>query len=206
MDQFYREVNCVIYLKWIQLQDLPNITMQAKKDEVCLLSDHSLGRITLYPDSIIEEEVKDRESGKVIFYIHFRMANMKHAVSLFEEMIDCIYENCAQPLGKILLCCSGGLTTSYFASQMQALADLEHLNYVIDATGYGMLYEMERDYDVVLLAPQVSYMLPKIRANIPSQIVEQIPTKYFARNDYKHALDYALSLLKGGEGHEHSGQ
>lgn len=205
MDAFYREINCLLYMKWITMQDLPDITLHAHATNIILEAAHSISRITLYPDCIFEEETKDRESGKVIFYIHFRMANMRHAIALFNEMVDCIYENCAQPLGKILLCCSGGLTTSYFASQMQAICDLEHLNYTVSATGYGMLYEMVDDYDLVLLAPQVSYMEPKIRANIPYKKVSTIPTKYFARNEYKKALDYALSLLKGGDQNETAG-
>lgn len=203
MDDFYREVNCLIYLRWIMLNPRPGISISFNKEsrnpEIILSSEHSLGKVALYPESIFEETVSDRTTGEALFYIHFHMANFKHAVSLYEEMLSCIYENCNKPLGKILLCCSSGLTTSFFASQMQELAKLENLNYQVDATGYGMLYELGKDYDVILLAPQVSYMLAKIKANSGFKNVYEIPTRYFARNDYKHTLEYAISLIKEGE-------
>lgn len=206
MDEFCREINCSVYLCWILLGKYPGVKVKKKdgKDpQIVLSSRHSLGRVTLYPDCIFEEEVTDRKSGETLFYIHFRMENFKHATALFNEMMSCIYENCEQALGKILLCCSSGLTTSFFASQMQALAKLENLNYKVEATGYGMLYEIGKDYDVILLAPQVSYMLAKIKANSGLQNIYEIPTRYFARNDYKHTLEYAISLMKEDQENEY---
>lgn len=196
MDEFLREINSLIYLKWIANQKLHDIHVIEKNNEVILEAAHSYSRIILYPHSIFEEEVRDRKTDKVLYYIHFQMANMKHAVNLFYEMLDCIYENCSQPLGRILLCCSGGMTTSLFASKMQTLAQLENRNYEINATGYGRLYEIGNDYDVILLAPQVSYLLPEVRMHLENVIVEEIPARYFARNEYKNVLDFALTLIE----------
>jgi cellobiose-specific phosphotransferase system component IIB len=88
------------------------------------------------------------------------------------------------------------MTTSLFASKMQTLAQLENRNYEINATGYGRLYEIGNDYDVILLAPQVSYLLPEVRMHLEDVIVEEIPARYFARNEYKNVLDFALTLIE----------
>ncbi|MFQ9073253.1 MAG: hypothetical protein ACLR43_11435 [Faecalibacillus faecis] len=51
------------------------------------------------------------------------MNTLKHAVSLFNEMITCLlkldYEK-----NKSSLCCSGGLTTSYFAQEINKASKL----------------------------------------------------------------------------------
>lgn len=196
MDEFLRDVNSLLYMKWISCMHYDHIKISGDHHELVLDNRFSRGSVILYPENIIEEEVVDKESNEVIFYIHFQMANMKHAKDLFEEMLDCINENSHQPLAKILLCCSGGLTTTLYAEKMSELATLEKLNYGIDATGFATLYEIGHDYDLILLAPQVSYLLPDARRHIPDAIVETIPTKYFARNDFHQTLQFALELLR----------
>ena len=49
---------------------------------------------------------------------------------------------------------------------------------------------------MILLAPQVAYLLAEAKSHL-SVKVEAIPTKYFARNDYHHALMYAIKLNEG---------
>ena len=161
MDAFYQELYCQIFMRWILLNPKHDITMTHTCDpyeQIHLSAKHSIATVTLYPNCIIEEQAWDRKTHKVIFYIHFQMANLAHATRLYEDLLETIYENCSQPLAKILLVCSGGLTTSYFASKMQELCDLEHLNYKIDAVGSTMVYQKATGYDLILAAPQVSYI------------------------------------------------
>ena len=47
------------------------------------------------------------------FYLHFQMKNMKHALELFNEMLEIIQTLVNRPQVKILLSCSGGLTTGF---------------------------------------------------------------------------------------------
>jgi cellobiose-specific phosphotransferase system component IIB len=198
MDAFYQETYAEIFMRWIYLNPKQDITMTYTTkpyEKIKLTSQHSIATVTLYPHCIIEEQAWDRKTHKVIFYIHFQMANLAHAKRLYEDLLEAIYENCSQPLAKILLVCSGGLTTSYFASKMQDLCDLEHLNYKFDAVGYNMVYSKAIGYDLILAAPQVSYMVPKMIEKLPNHIVKALPTKYFGRNDYQGALKYVLKIL-----------
>ena len=74
------------------------------------------------------------------------------------------------------------------ASKMQELAKLENLSYEIFATGYSRLFEIANDYDIILIAPQVAYMLPQAKRRLPDKEVVTIPTRIFATNDYSGAL------------------
>ena len=198
MDTFLRDINTLIYFKYILSLSLQGIkiTQGSNEDELLLDTPFVKGKVTKYKNNVIEEEVISKDKEEVLFYIHFQMANMKHALDLLKEMIDCIYESYNEPIGKILLCCSGGMTTTLYAHNMQKLAKMEHLNYSIDACGFNLLYEIGEDYDVILLAPEVAYLLAEAKSHL-SVKVEAIPTKYFARNDYHHALMYAIKLNEG---------
>ena len=52
------------------------------------------------------------------------MNTLKHAVSLFNEMITCLLKLDYEAKTKVLLCCSGGLTTSYFAQEINKASKL----------------------------------------------------------------------------------
>ena len=52
------------------------------------------------------------------------MKTMKHAIELFHEMIESILQLVEKPKVRILLSCSGGLTTSYFASKLNEASEL----------------------------------------------------------------------------------
>ena len=58
----------------------------------------------------------------------------------------------------------------------------------IFATGYSRLFEIANDYDIILIAPQVAYMLPQAKRRLPDKEVVTIPTRIFAINDYSGAL------------------
>lgn len=66
--------------------------------------------------------VKQRKKS----FIFFQLTHFNHAVELFKEMINCALEATNRPQIRVLLCCSGGLTTTLFASKMQELAKLEN--------------------------------------------------------------------------------
>ncbi len=61
---------------------------------------------------------------------------------------------------KILLCCTSGLTTSYFAYLMPGrttLLNQTHHCVDVDAINYLELDAIQNQYDCILLAPQIDY-------------------------------------------------
>lgn len=204
MDQFLQEINATIYLKWILMQDSYynlSIKVDDNDDKTIIISNEMvIGKIIFYDKGIFEEELNDRQSGEKIFYLHFQLTYFNHAVELFKEMINCAIEAINKPLVRVLLCCSGGLTTTLFASKMQELAKLENLPYEIMATGYSRLFEIANDYDIILIAPQVAYMLPQAKRRLSDKEVQTIPTKVFATNDFSGALKLVFNWYQSKEG------
>ena len=136
------------------------------------------GIITFNPQRIIELTVLDKQSQENIFYIHFQMKNLAHAKELFEQLLACMQQFKEERPIKVLLCCSGGLTTSFFAMQMQKAAKLQKVKMEIRAVGYADLYYQGEDQQVILLAPQLSYMHAKVQKLLKNQLVLKIPPSY----------------------------
>ncbi|NDL65640.1 PTS sugar transporter subunit IIB [Acerihabitans arboris] len=98
----------------------------------------------------------------------------------------------------IMLCCSAGMSTSMLVRKMQAEAEKRGLEINIDAFGVGEFDEQFARYQLVLLGPQVKYMLESLSAKTAEQ---GIPVAAIDMMDYgmqrgDKVLDFALSLMK----------
>lgn len=150
---------------------------------VLITTEYGKGLITFNKFNIIEFQVTNTFTNEIEFYLHFQMKTMKHALELFHEMIESIKKLANRPIIKILLCCSGGLTTSFFASKINSASKLLYLNIEAEAIGYTQLFNIGNDYDIILLAPQISYLHAKVQEILKEQIVIKIPPQVFAKYD-----------------------
>lgn len=66
----------------------------------------------------------------------------------------------------IKLFCSGGMSTSLLAKKMQDKSDLDGLGYTISAHGISDIVAESKGVDLILLAPQISYMESNVRKEI----------------------------------------
>ena len=107
-------------------------------------------------------------------------------------MLESLNSLIEQPIIKVLLSCSGGLTTSYFAYKINEAAEILKLNIHVEAIGYTQLYDVGNQYDVIMLAPQISYMHAKIQEILKDQVVIEIPTQAFA----KYEVSKVVSIIK----------
>lgn len=186
MDEFLKEINTSIFKEWLLLQKSPHYQIHLHKQHsniIVIETDYSYSEITFNELCIIELNVTNTVTKEVEFYLHFQMKTMKHAIELFHEMLECIKKLVNRPITKILLSCSGGLTTSFFASKMNEAAKLLYLNYEADATSYTYLFDVGNDFDIILLAPQISYMHTKVQDILKDKIVISIPPQVFAKYD-----------------------
>ncbi|WP_213993569.1 PTS sugar transporter subunit IIB [Sodalis sp. dw_96] len=97
----------------------------------------------------------------------------------------------------IMLCCSAGMSTSMLVRKMQAEAEQRGLEIDIAAYGVSEFDEEFPHYQVVLLGPQVKYMLETLSAKAGAQ---GIPVAAIDMMDYgmqrgDKVLDFALSLI-----------
>lgn len=81
---------------------------------------------------------------------------------------------------KVLLVCAGGMSTSILMKKMEKYAQENHFELKIQAVGLSDYDEVYKNYDLILLGPQVSYK----RAEVES--VTHLPV------DVMNAADYAI--------------
>ncbi|TZE81285.1 PTS sugar transporter subunit IIB [Calorimonas adulescens] len=99
---------------------------------------------------------------------------------------------------KILLVCAAGMSTSLVVEKMKKAVKPEYREVVIDAVPVDQFEEVVKDYDVVLLGPQIRYKkkdFEKITGElgIPLEVIN--PTDYgMVRGD--KILEQALKLTQ----------
>lgn len=132
--------------------------------------------------TITEYRIKnDKEED--VFYLHFELKNLEHAEELFMEMRECLLKQKETKTRKILLCCTCGLTTSYFTMKLNETAELLGSKMSFDAVPYDKLYENADDKDAILIAPQMGYKYDSVAAVYKDKLVMKIPAKIFSSYD-----------------------
>lgn len=193
MDEFYKELYVIYFRKWIfqkQNKTCKVYVDPSDQDTLLLENEYSLGRVTFNKYLIIELSIQNKETSEIEFYIHFQMKNLNHTLKLFNEMFKYLNKNNDIPIQKILLICSGGLTTGYFVEKLNEAAHLLKVNACFQAIGIEKIEEVSKKYDIILLAPQVSYYCALLQNKFKNQVVLKIPTRIFATYDAIKLIDY----------------
>ncbi|NCF06459.1 PTS sugar transporter subunit IIB [Kosakonia sp. MH5] len=99
---------------------------------------------------------------------------------------------------RIMLCCSAGMSTSLLVRKMLEAAKERELPVEIDAYGVAEFDTQFPRYQLVLLGPQVKYMLNTLSEKAAAH---GIPVQPINPMDYgmqrgNEVLDYALSLIE----------
>ena len=206
MDEFLSEIYIEVFRKWILMQgsrDL-KISLANNQRDIIIKNKYSESWVNFYKMNIIEFSVENLIKNEPEFYLHFQIKNMKHAVDLFNEMLETINRLTSKPALKVLLSCTGGLTTGYFAERINQIALLLNIDIEVAAVSYNNLFKASEDYDMIMLAPQISYMNAKVREILKNKIVLNIPPAIFAKYDVKKMLaiieeerNYKKILAKG---------
>ncbi len=98
---------------------------------------------------------------------------------------------------RIMLCCSAGMSTSLLVRKMEEVAHERGLEVTINAFGVSEFDTQFPNYQVVLIGPQVKYMLNTLSAKAaPHSIpVQPIDMMDYGMQRGDKVLDYALSLI-----------
>lgn len=83
---------------------------------------------------------------------------------------------------KILLVCAGGLSTSMLMQKMEKYASANGIDLKISAKGAAEYAEFCKDYDIILLGPQISYQKDKIEKESKMPIMTIAPYDYAIGN------------------------
>jgi PTS system cellobiose-specific IIB component len=98
----------------------------------------------------------------------------------------------------ILLVCCAGMSTSLLVSKMQAAAMVKGVECKIQATGEAEVKDHIEDADILLLGPQVRFLLSKFKKSLAEKSipVEVINTIHYGTMNGEKVLERALELIE----------
>ena len=142
-------------------------------DHIQLLTEYGEASIQftqIEEGTIVEFSIISKKDESVKFYLHFELNDENHAKQLYDEMIETLLNLKNEKTLKVLLSCSAGLTTSMFAEELNSMAEMLGLDYHFHAISYLSIYEEVDQYDVILIAPQIGYMLNRLKESLPEDL------------------------------------
>ena len=193
MDDFLREIQTSVFREWInnQKRDYYHLHQsETDPDAIIIENEYCYSYVTFNPQCIIELCVMNKRTDEMAFYLHFQFKTLKHAISLFEEMDQCIKKMVDQPMCRLLLCCSGGMTTAFFADKIKNGIKVLNLNMEVAATSYQKIYNVAQNYDVILLAPQVSFRLSEVEGVLKNKRVYALSPALFGKYDVGNTITF----------------
>lgn len=186
MDEFLKEIYVAVFKKWLTFQKSEEYIISEEtspEEAIVLTSDVTIGKIVFHDQCVMELSVTNKKTDQIEYYLHFRMQTLKHAVCLFREMVSTMSTFNEQKTVKVLLSCTSGLTTGFFADQLNTAAKAMHKDYSFEAVAYNELANVGTDYNIILLAPQISYQEARVRSIFDRTPVTTIPSIAFAKYD-----------------------
>lgn len=100
---------------------------------------------------------------------------------------------------KIMLVCAAGLSTSILMSKMKKWAESNGVDLKIEAYGLSEYTEHYKNYDCVLLGPQISYKADEIMASVGNTPTAQIDSMDYGMGRVENIIKQVEALLKVNE-------
>lgn len=102
---------------------------------------------------------------------------------------------------KILLVCAAGMSTSLVVEKMKKALKPEEQDWVIKAEPVEKLDELIKDYDVILLGPQISYKKAELigLANEYGKPLDVIKPMDYGMGKGENILNQAKTLIKNNK-------
>ncbi|POP42272.1 PTS sugar transporter subunit IIB [Superficieibacter electus] len=97
---------------------------------------------------------------------------------------------------KIYLFCSAGMSTSLLVSKMRAQAEKYEVPVTIEAFPESLAADKGPEADVILLGPQIAYMLSDIKNVVPNKPIEVIDSILYGKVDGLGVLKSAVAAIK----------
>lgn len=197
VDDFYLDVNLELFIQWVygnknkyDFKIVCSLESNETYNKTITFKYYNIvGSITVWNNGIIEEQIYD-EDENLLFYLHYKLISLAQGQKLFYDFYESLTKHTNTPPLKILLCCSGGLSSSFFANKLAELISLKHLNYEIIPIGFYQLNKSYQDCDAIYLAPQISYLEPQAMNIVKNEIpIRCITPSVYATYNYRELLD-----------------
>ncbi len=175
------------FREWIRTQHGDYTFVEENENHIRLETSHAIAQINFYQiegeEEIVEFRIDTVDTQETSFFLHFHANHEEHAKELFAEMTQTLSDLQNQVKKEILLCCTSGLTTSFFAEQLNEKAEQLGMMYSFSAVSVNDIYEAGVGKAAILLAPQIRYMEKQLRSVMPNSAIISIPTKIFGTYD-----------------------
>lgn len=203
MNEFYQNLLTPIVYQWVASH------ANAKKGKsccsICFCNENYHGTIYFHADNIIELQILNIETQENLFYLHFQMKDMKmvteNIIAFFNylqkphsDVIEESHFTLKKEL-KILLSCTSGITTSYFAYLLENSLNQTEKHVIVDAVSYTELDQVQSDYDFIFLAPQISYKYPQMKAKYGNKVL-MIDSMDFATGNIENVLKIVMKKIE----------
>lgn len=189
------------YRAWILAQQLDSCTIrEGKGDGLEIVNDMVKGWVNFYEidgQTIVELRLERVLDGEPAFFLHFELENLVRAQDLFNEMAEALYDMTHRQMRHVLLCCTCGVTTTFFSNKLNDLAVTLGLDYDFQALPIEEAKRNGADYAAVLLAPQVGHQRKAVVEALPDTMVIELPGKIFGAYDANAALRLVVDALSG---------
>lgn len=146
---------------------------------------------------IVELRLERVIDGEPAFFLHFELEDLTRAQMLFDEMASVVYDLNHHQTRQILLCCSCGMTTTFFAMKLNECAKSLGLDYEFSAKSIMEAKVEGSKYAAVLMAPQVGYQRKDVVEALPDTPVIELPGKVFGAYNAPAALRIVVDVLCG---------
>lgn len=188
MDAFLYERNYFIYALHIFYQ-LPFEATFTEEKERILLKRKGIAdtcEVSFWKNHVIEMVVMHEET--MIYYLHFEFIDFRGAKSIFDDFFAYCKEHYCDKKYDVLICCSGGYTSTLFAEGVKKEAEKRHSRVTISSGYYSHMQwqDIDKQYDLILLAPQIGYLLAKHQN---CGCIQTIPTNLYATYSYGKVFD-----------------
>ncbi|WP_210725164.1 PTS sugar transporter subunit IIB [Mycoplasma todarodis] len=100
---------------------------------------------------------------------------------------------------KILLACSAGMSTSLLERSLNEHMKENGITGLAEAHDSGKAKQIFEDFDIVLLGPQVKFMLRDFQKLVGDKPVAVISPADYAMARADKVFEFAKEILKGGE-------
>lgn len=187
------------YQLWILEHQSDDYILERKNEDLIQLdTSYAVASVqfsSIEDNTLVEISIVSKKDERTKFYLHFELKEEEHAKKLFDEMVETLIRLKGEKKVRVLLSCSAGLTTSMFASMLTEATDTLGLDYEFNAVSYMNIYEEADHYDLILIAPQIGYMLNRLRSSLPDHLILQIPTAYFASYNTGETIQFIQKSL-----------
>jgi len=167
------------------------------RNNLIIENEYARANINFYDNQLVEFSIINLSIKESEFYLHFQLNNLRHAQQLFEELLDTFNHVQDHKSVKVLLCCSSALTTSYFSEELNKISNNTKSIYEFNAVSFDKIYDVGRDYDIILLAPQIGYNLKKVSEVFKDHLVLQIPANIFGSYDCVKLINFVDEKRNG---------